>query len=58
MHDWLTAGVRLAWVIYPATRSATVFHHLNYVSNLMEDDILDGEDGVPGLTCRVGDLLA
>ena len=57
VHDWLTAGVRLAWVIHPATRSATVYHHLSDVSNLMEDDILDGEDVVPGFTCRVGDLL-
>ena len=58
VHDWLTTGVRLAWVIYPATRSATVYHHLNDGSNIMEDDILDGEDVVPGFTCRVGDLLA
>ena len=58
VQDWLTAGVRLAWVIYPATRSATVYHHLNHVSNLAEDDLLDGEEVVPGFTCRVGDLFA
>ena len=56
--DWLTAGVRLAWLIYPATRTATVHRNPNGVSNLVGDDFLDGEDVVPGFSCRVGDLFA
>ena len=57
VEEWLRAGVRLAWVIYPVTRSADVYRSIDDVSHLTEDDVLDGEDVVPGFTCRLGELL-
>ena len=57
VEEWLTAGVRLVWVLYPATHSAIIYRSLNDVTNLAADDFLDGEDVVPGFTCRVGDLF-
>ena len=55
--DWLQAGVRLVWVIYPSTRSVTVYRSLSDVRILTENDHLDGEDVLPGFSCRVGDLF-
>ena len=57
VEEWLNAGARLVWVLYPATRSAIVYRSLSDVSNLTADDYLDGEDVVPGFSCRVGDLF-
>ena len=58
IEDWLRAGVRLVWVIYPVTRSATVYRSLDDVAHLTENDTLDGEDVVPGFACRVVELFA
>ena len=57
VEEWLTAGVRLVWVLYPATRSAIIYRSLNDVTHLTEDDILDGEDVVPGFTCPLAELF-
>ena len=57
VEEWLRAGVRLVWVIYPVTRSADVYRCIDDVSHLSEDDVLDGEDVVPGFACRLGELF-
>ena len=57
VEEWLRAGVRLAWVIYPVTRSADVYRSIDDVSHLSEHDVLDGEDVVPGFACRLGELF-
>ena len=58
VEDWLQAGVRLVWVLYPATRTAIVYRSLSDVSNLTESDTLNGEDVVPGFSCRLADVFA
>ncbi len=57
VENWLRAGARLVWVIYPITRTATVYHSLDDVTNLTENDTLDGEDVVPGFACRLGEVF-
>ena len=57
IEEWLRAGVRLVWVIYPVTRSGDVYRSLDDVSHLSEHDVLDGEDVVPGFACRLGELF-
>ena len=57
VEDWLRAGVRLVWVLNPASRSALAYQSMDDVSTLGEDDFLDGGDVVPGFSCRVGDLF-
>ena len=57
VEEWLNAGARLVWVLYPATRSAIVYRSLEDVTHLTADDFLDGEDVVPGFSCCVGDLF-
>ena len=58
VSDWLNAGTRLVWVIYPASRTATVHRPPGTVQELGEKDSLDGADVVPGFTCRVAQLFA
>jgi Uma2 family endonuclease len=57
VEEWLGAGVRLVWIIYPATRSVTAYHSLEDFRELSERDSLDGAEVVPGFTCRIRDLF-
>ena len=58
VEDWLRAGVRLVWVLYPVSRTASVYRSVENVRNLTEADFLDGEDVVPGFSCPLADLFA
>jgi Uma2 family endonuclease len=55
--DWLNAGTRLVWVIYPASRTVAVHRPPDSVEELGEVDTLDGADVVPGFYCRVAELF-
>jgi Uma2 family endonuclease len=57
IRRWFAAGVEVAWVVYPSGRSVTVYHGLNDIRVLTQDDTLDGGNLVPGFNCRVGDLF-
>jgi Uma2 family endonuclease len=57
MDEWLQAGVRLAWVLYPATRSAMVYRPDRAVDLLHADDTITAEPVLPGFACRLGDLF-
>lgn len=50
VQDWLRAGVRMVWVVYPATRSVMVYRSLSEVKVLTEDAVLEGGDVLPGFT--------
>ena len=56
--DWLQAGTRLVWVIYPATRSATVHRSLDDSEELTGHRSLEGEDVVPGFVCDLSELFS
>ena len=53
----LSNGTRLVWVINPRQRSATIYHPDRTARLLRTDDVLDGEDVLPGFTCRLTDIL-
>lgn len=55
--EYLAAGVRLVWVVDPATRRATVHRSLTQARTIGEDDFLDGEDVLPGFRCRLGEVF-
>jgi Uma2 family endonuclease len=57
VQECLTAGVRLVWVIYPESRTVCVYRPDEPGTILRENDVLDGEDVLPGFRCRVGDLF-
>jgi len=56
--EYLEAGVRLIWVVNPPTRSIRVHRKDGTVTDLEENEELNGQDVIPGFHCRVGDLFA
>ena len=54
---WLRAGVRLAAVLDPASRSVTMHHANNKTTALTDGDLLDLEDVIPGFCCRVSEIF-
>ncbi len=58
IEEWLRAGARLVWAVYPDTRSVVAYQSLAAVRVYTEADILDGEPVLPGFTCPVARLFA
>jgi Uma2 family endonuclease len=57
VDDFLRAGTRLVWVIYPDTRKVLVHRQGGSSARLGANDQLSGEDVLPGFTCSVADLF-
>jgi len=57
IEEWLRAGVRLALVLYPDTRSVAVYRGPSDIRLLGPEDALDGGEVLPGFTCPVRDLF-
>jgi Uma2 family endonuclease len=55
--EWLRFGVRLVWVVYPSTKSVMVYRTDEDISVREIDDMLDGEDVLPGFRCPVQALF-
>jgi Uma2 family endonuclease len=55
--EFLDAGTRIVWVIDPEKRAAAVYRSLTEVRQLGPEDNLDGEDVVPGFSCRLEEIL-
>ena len=54
-HDrgrmWVDYGVRIAWILYPETRTAEVHRPEGPALTIDPDGALDGGDVLPGFTC-------
>ncbi len=57
LEDFQKAGVPLIWVIYPKARKARVFRQSGSPVELEEDDVLSGEDIIPGFRCPLREIL-
>ncbi|HEX3050487.1 MAG TPA: Uma2 family endonuclease [Aggregatilineaceae bacterium] len=57
VFDFLHAGTRLVWVIYPASRTVAVHGSDTSPSLLDQDGILTWGDVLPGLTLPVRDIF-
>jgi len=55
--DWLSAGAPLVWVVDPERRQARVYRQDGTERLVSPDESLDGEDVVPGFTCRLGEVI-
>jgi Uma2 family endonuclease len=55
--DWLGAGVRLVFVIDPARRAVQIYRADGSQGVVDEGGLLDGEDVLPGFSCRLADFL-
>ena len=57
IQQFLSAGVRLLWVVFPDSRVVHVRRPDGSARVLGVDDELSGEEVVPGFQCRVSDLF-
>jgi Uma2 family endonuclease len=55
--EWLRAGCRLVWVIDPDHRRARIYRADGSESLLGPQDLLEGEEVVPGFSCPLQELL-
>lgn len=55
---YLQAGVRLVWLIDPATLTVTIFRQDAAPKMVSEGDILDGGDVLPGFSVPVAEIFA
>lgn len=55
--DYFAARVRLVWVVNPEARIVRVYRLDGTISQLTDQDHLDGEDVLPGFRCPVSQIL-
>jgi len=55
--QWLGAGVRLVWVLYPETQRVQVHRADGTVTKLRSAEGLSGEDVIPGFQCQVAEIF-
>ena len=55
--DWLDAGTRMVLVVEPETCTVTVWRARGRARILGADDVIDGEDVIPGWRCPVHELF-
>jgi Uma2 family endonuclease len=57
VNEYLTAGVKLVWVVSPGSRTVLVRRPDDTCSLVREAGELSGEGVVPGFTCKVAELF-
>jgi Uma2 family endonuclease len=57
VREWLDAGTRMVLVLEPDDRSVTLYRSRDRARTLGRDDVIDGEDVVPGWRCEVRSLF-
>lgn len=57
VSEYESAGVHQVWVVYPRTRTVVVHEGSGAARTLGVDDILDGDDVVPGFRYPLADLF-
>ena len=55
--DYLAAGTRRVWIVDPEVRAVTVYASLLWPQVFREDELLEGDDVIPGFQVRVGELF-
>jgi Uma2 family endonuclease len=58
LHEYFQAGVRLVWYVYPESRSVRVYRNPNEVAELSGEDVLDGDEVLPGYRLPLAQLFA
>lgn len=57
VQEWLVAGMRLVWVLNPRQCSVKIFRSNSSVQMLKGNEMLDGEDVVPGFRISVAEIF-
>lgn len=58
LGEYLSAGVRLIWYVYPEERAIDVYAGSQTAHRLTVVDTLDGSDVLPGFTLKLAELFA
>ncbi|MBI4530809.1 MAG: Uma2 family endonuclease [Candidatus Latescibacteria bacterium] len=58
VEEWLRAGTRMIWVVNPQTQTIHVYCPPKDVRLFLDQDILSGENVLPGFTVPVADIFA
>lgn len=56
-REWIEAGARLVWVVYPKTREVVVHKSLKDIEMLTEEEMLDGESVIPDFERGVREIF-
>ncbi|HLZ69786.1 MAG TPA: Uma2 family endonuclease [Dehalococcoidia bacterium] len=56
--QWLAAGVRLVWVVYPLSRHVVAYRELAHPRVYTEEETIDAEPVLPGFSCAVAEFFA
>jgi Uma2 family endonuclease len=57
VQQYLRAGIAMVWVVDAESRNVTVYRAGREPRVLEENEVLDGEEVLPGFTCAVADLF-
>lgn len=57
MTEYLNAGTRLVWIVYPESQTVTVYRSRSAVRILTAQETLDGGDVLPGLSAPVKEIF-
>ena len=57
VDEYLRAGIRLVWVVFPDTKTIHVYRSDQEMRRLTESDQLTGEDVLPGFSYDVSELF-
>lgn len=58
VSDWLQGGVRTVWVIDPSDQAVSVHRPGQPVQVLRGEEVLSGDDVLPGFRCKVSEIFA
>ncbi len=58
LDEYFRAGVQLVWYVYPKTRTVRVFTATDQMSELSEDEVLQGGAALPGFELPLAELFA
>jgi Uma2 family endonuclease len=58
VEEYLRAGVRLVWVVYPRRRLLHAYQSLTQIRGLTRQNVLDGADVLPGFRLPLEALFA
>ena len=58
VEDYLRAGVRLIWVLWPQTQTVVEYRPGTNARTIRAEDSIDGYDVLPGFRCKVADFFA
>ena len=57
LRMWLSHGVRVAWGVFPETRTVEIHVSGGATTVLTDADTLDGGEVLPGFTCAVSEIF-